>query len=70
MRLLETILLALSVVFLVIGAHQIATRGLAQSYWLLMLAILLFYGYGFLKNKRAKKELKENGTLPQNSNKK
>ena len=35
----------------IIGLHQIVTRGFAQSYWILMLALLLFFTYQWRKTK-------------------
>lgn len=36
----------------IIGLHQIVTRGFAQSYWIVMLALLLFFTYQWRKTKR------------------
>ena len=51
MKLLDTILLSLAVVFVIIGIHQTMTVGLGGAYWALMLALLLF----FLINLRRRK---------------
>lgn len=51
MKLIDTILLSLAVVFLIIGIHQVMTVGFGNAYWALMLALLLF----FLLNLRRRK---------------
>lgn len=56
MKLAETICMSLCIVCFMIGGHQVYKIGFAQGYWLLMLAVIFFYAYGFLKNKRNKAE--------------
>lgn len=56
MRIVETICMSLCIACFLIGGHQVYKLGFAQSYWMLMLAVLFFYAYGFLKNKRNKAE--------------
>lgn len=56
MKTIETICMSLCIVCFVIGGHQVYKVGFAESYWMLMLAVVFFYGYGFLKNKRIKAE--------------
>lgn len=56
MKLLDAILLSLSVGFLIIGIHQIMTIGFAGSYWLIMLSCLLLYAYSYRKTNRSAKE--------------
>jgi amino acid permease len=53
MKLLDVVILALAVVFLIIGIDQSITLGFASAYWALMLALILFFLYTFRKRKKA-----------------
>ena len=63
MKLTDVFLLYPSFALLIIGLHQVIMRsiaegsfatGFAQSYWILMLSLLLFFTYQWRRNKRAK----------------
>jgi hypothetical protein len=49
MKLRDTILLALSAAFLIIGIYEIATQGLSFAYWSLMLAVIFFFWFTYRK---------------------
>jgi amino acid permease len=51
MKLLDTLLLALTAVFLIIAVHQTIVNGLANSYWLYMIMLTLFFFHQHRKNK-------------------
>ncbi|MBC7391128.1 MAG: hypothetical protein H7329_18120 [Opitutaceae bacterium] len=59
MKILETILFALTVVFFIIGVHQTYHYGLLNSYFLFTFAVFTLLGYGFLKRNREEKASKE-----------
>lgn len=59
MKLLESILLALSTVATVIGIHQLFYYSFEETYWIISLAVLLFLLYTFVKSKNAKREKAE-----------
>jgi hypothetical protein len=46
---MDIVLLSLSVVFLIIGIHQLITLGLAHAYWAIMLSIVLFFVLSYRK---------------------
>jgi hypothetical protein len=52
MKLPDIILLALAVVFLIIGIDQIITLGFGQAYWAIMLALIFFFVYNLRRRKR------------------
>lgn len=49
MKLLSTIIFALSVALLIIGIHQIMTNGFANSYWIIMFSTGFFLWFAYLK---------------------
>ncbi|MEK6783018.1 MAG: hypothetical protein AABY93_15065 [Bacteroidota bacterium] len=51
MKLIDTILLSLSVVCLIIGIYEIMTMGIGYAYWSIMLSIVLFFYYTMRKKK-------------------
>lgn len=51
MKLLDIILLSLSVAFFIIGVHQIMTVGLVGAYWAIMIAVVMFFVYNLRKKK-------------------
>ncbi len=51
MRLLDAVILSLSVGFFIIGVHQVMTLGIAYAYWLLMLSVILLFWYSIRKKK-------------------
>jgi hypothetical protein len=52
MKLVDVIILSLSVVFIIIGIYETMKWGLGHSYWSLMMAILLFFYYTYRKKSR------------------
>ncbi len=52
LKLLDIILLSLTVALLIIGIHQIQVMGFAKGYWALMLALIAFLGYQLRKGNR------------------
>lgn len=50
MKLADTIILALAVVFIIISVYEIITKGIAHAYWAVMLGIILFFVYNYRKN--------------------
>jgi predicted membrane protein len=51
MKLFDVILLSLAVVFVVIAIHQTMVSGFGQSYWSVMVALLLFFVYTYRKRR-------------------
>ena len=51
MKLIDVILLSLSVGFLIIGIHQIMTLGFGNGYWAVMLSVVLYFVYILRKKK-------------------
>ncbi len=56
MKLLDTIIISLAVVFIIIGIYEVMSVGLGQAYWALMLAIVLYFVYDYRKNISNKKK--------------
>ena len=56
MKLLDTIIISLAVVFIIIGIYEVMSVGLGQAYWALMLAIVLYFVYDYRKNITNKKK--------------
>lgn len=54
MKLLDVILISLAVAFLIIGIHQTMTVGFLHAYWVIMLALLLFFIFNLRKRKTNK----------------
>ena len=51
MKLIDTLILSLAVVFIIIGIYEVMTVGLGEAYWAVMLAIILFFVYTLRKKK-------------------
>lgn len=51
MKLIDTLILALAVVFIIIGIYEVMAVGLGEAYWAVMLAIILFFIYTLRKKK-------------------
>jgi hypothetical protein len=51
MKLIDAILLSLAAGFIIIGIHQTMTVGFGSSYWLILVATILFFLYTFRKKK-------------------
>lgn len=62
MKLLENILLALCVVSLAIGVHQLYYYDVQEVYWILSVSVLLFLVYTWVKSKNTEKETTEKST--------
>lgn len=47
MKLTDTLILSAAVAFIIISIHQVITGGIAQNYWIVMMAIgfLLWFQY-------------------------
>lgn len=58
MKILETILFALTFVLFVIGVHQTLVYGFLNSYFIFTFAVFTFLGYGYLKGAREAKSKK------------
>ena len=52
MKLVDTIILSLTVVIFIIGVHQTFTVGLMYSYWIFMFSIVLLLILKYRKGKR------------------
>ncbi len=57
MRLPDSILLSLSVVFFIIGVHQVMTLGLTYAYSMLMLSVLSLLWYRIRKKKASQQKI-------------
>ena len=53
MKLFDVILLSLGVVFVIIGAYEVMTRGLGSAYLFLMAALLSFFWFSYRKKSQA-----------------
>jgi hypothetical protein len=51
MKLVDLLILSLAVAFLIIGIHQIMTVGFASAYFVIMLALVMFFLYSLRKRK-------------------
>jgi hypothetical protein len=51
MKLADVIILSLAVVFIIIGIHQVMTIGFGHAYWVIMLALVLFFIFKIRKPK-------------------
>lgn len=51
MKLSDIIILSLAVAFLIIGIHQIMVNGFANSYWILMIPLILYFVLNLRKKK-------------------
>lgn len=49
MPLTSILLLALSIVFLIIGIYESITLGIGQAYWSIMLSVAFFFIYTYRK---------------------
>ena len=52
MKILDIVLLSLSVVFLIIAIDQIIVLGFGHGYWAIMLALIFFFVYNLRRRKR------------------
>lgn len=49
MKLVDVLLLSLTVVFIIVGAYEVMTVGLGSAYWAIMLSLVLFFAYSIRK---------------------
>jgi len=64
MKLAKNIILSLTVVFFIIGAHQTFTLGFDVSYWIFMLSISMYLTYrlmGNMNKEKSEKSAKKKG---------
>jgi hypothetical protein len=52
MKLVDVVVLAVAVAFLIIGIHQIITVGLQNAYWAIMLSVALYFVFVLRKKKQ------------------
>jgi Mg2+/citrate symporter len=62
MKLIDIILFVLVFVSFVIGVHQSIVNGIAASYWIFMLSLMLLFLYNYRKNKMDNEEDKKNSS--------
>lgn len=51
MKLVDVILLSLSIAFLIMGVHQTIRVGFGNAYWALMLALVFFFVFNLRRRK-------------------
>jgi hypothetical protein len=51
MKLLDALILSLAAFFVIIGIYEIMTVGVGQAYWLVMIAMILFFVQVYRKKK-------------------
>jgi uncharacterized membrane protein YoaK (UPF0700 family) len=56
LKLFDTILFVLLFCSFIIGASQAVVVGIAESYWIFMISLMLLFLYGYRKNKREENE--------------
>ena len=56
MKLIDIVLFVLLFCSFVIGIHQAIVVGLAESYWIFMLSLMLLFLYSYRKNKNNDKK--------------
>ena len=49
--LIDVLIISLAVAFIIIGIHQTMTIGFEQAYWLIMIALTLFFLYNYRRRK-------------------
>lgn len=56
MRLLDSVLISLSLVFFIIGVHQVMTVGITYAYWLFMLSLICLFWHNMRRRKAQEKK--------------
>lgn len=56
MRLLDSLLISLSLVFFIIGVHQVMTVGITYAYWLFMLSLICLFWHNMRRRKTQEKK--------------
>jgi len=51
MKLIDILILSLAAFFVIIAIYETMTVGIGQAYWLVMMAVMLFFIYTYRKNK-------------------
>jgi hypothetical protein len=51
MKLIDILLLSLAAFFIIIAIYEIMTVGIGQAYWLVMMAVMLFFIYTYRKKR-------------------
>ncbi len=51
MKLIDILLLSLASFFIIIAIYEIMTVGIGQAYWLVMMAVMLFFIYTYRKKR-------------------
>jgi len=51
MKLIDILLLSLAAFFIIIAIYEIMTVGIGQAYWLVMMAVMLFFVYTYRKKR-------------------
>jgi general stress protein CsbA len=59
MKIPELIFFCLTIVLMIIGAHQTMVYGFLASYFIFTFAVFSFLGFGYMKRKRQEKEAKQ-----------
>lgn len=51
MKLVDVLLLALAIVFIIIGIYEAISVGIGHAYWSIMLAVILFFIFTLRKKR-------------------
>jgi len=51
MKLVDILILSLAAFFVIIAIYETMTVGIGQAYWLVMMAVMLFFIYTYRKKK-------------------
>ncbi len=51
MKLVDILILSLAAFFVIIAIYETMTMGIGQAYWLVMMAVMLFFIYTYRKKK-------------------
>ena len=51
MKLVDVILLSITIAFMIIGIHQVMRVGFQNAYWAIMLALVLFFLFNLRRRK-------------------
>jgi amino acid permease len=53
MKLIDVLVLSLAVAFLIIAIHQTMVVGFQKAYWLVMVALILYFVYNLRKKSKS-----------------
>lgn len=62
MKIIETILFALTIGLFIIGLHQTWVHGILASYFIFTFSVFTLLGFGYVKRTREEKERKQQKT--------